>query len=155
MKTSKYYKQMKAITIATIVASLFWLYWTVGRSINTIYSVPLREGYEALQLGVAIGYCVFAIALIAAQIIFLVKQMKSINNGVLFDKSSAKFLMIWGLLWIGYDFCSANVGQMIINGNFNEIVIHGTLIGIPMIAFAFATLFRLAADVAEENNLTI
>ena len=155
MKTSKYYKQMKAVMIATVVASLFWLYWTVGRTINTIYSVPLREGYESLQLGVAIGYSVFALALIAVQIIFLAKQMKSIKIGVLFDRSSAKFLMIWGLLWMGYDFCAANVGQMVINGNFSEIVIHGTLVGIPMISFGFATLYRLAADVAEENNLTI
>ena len=155
MKTSKYYKQMKAVTIAAVVASLFWLYWTVGRTINTIYSVPLREGCEVSQVSVAMGYCVFALALIAVQMVFLVKQMKSIKNGVLFDRSSAKFLMIWGLLWIGYDFCSANIGQMIINGDFNEIVIHGTLVGIPMIAFAFATLYRLAADVAEENNLTI
>ena len=75
MKTSKYYKQMKAVMIATVVASLFWLYWTVGRTINTIYSVPLREGYESLQLGVAIGYSVFALALIAVQIIFLAKQI--------------------------------------------------------------------------------
>ena len=155
MKTSKYYKQMKTITIAAVVASLFWLYWTVGRTINTIYSVPLREGYEVSQVCIAIGYCAFALALMAVQMVFLVKQMKSIKSGVLFDKSSAKYLMAWGLLWIGYDFCSANIGRMVINGNFNEIVIHGTLVGIPMIAFAFATLYRLAADVAEENNLTI
>lgn len=79
METTKYYKQMKAITIATIVASLFWLYWTVGRTINTIYSVPLRESYEILQASIATGYCVFALALIAVQMIFLVKQMKNIK----------------------------------------------------------------------------
>ena len=104
MKATKYYKQMKAITIATIVASLFWLYWTVGRTINTIYSVPLRESYEILQASIATGYCVFALALIAVQMIFLVKQMKNIQNGLLFDKSNAKYLATWGLLWIGYDF---------------------------------------------------
>ena len=155
MKATKYYKQMKAITIATIAASLFWLYWTVGRTINTIYSVPLRESYEILQASIATGYCVFALALIAVQMIFLVKQMKNIQNGLLFDKSNAKYLATWGLLWIGYDFCSANIGQMIINDAFNEITIHGTTIGIPVIAFTFAILYRLAADVAEENNLTI
>lgn len=155
MKTSKYYKQMKTITIAAVVASLFWLYWTVGRTVNTFSEVPLRAGYEASQIGIAVGYCAFALALMAVQMVFLVKQMKSIKSDVLFDKSSAKYLMAWGLLWVGYDFCSANIGQMVINGNFNEIVIHGTLVGIPMIAFAFATLYRLAADVAEENNLTI
>ena len=155
MKTSKYYKQMKAITIATIVASLFWIYWTVGRTINTIYSIPLRESYEVPQVCIAIGYCTFALALIAIQMIFLVKQMKSIKNGMLFDKSSAKYLATWGLLWIGYDFCAANIGQMLINGVFNEITIHGTTVGIPVIAFAFTILYRMAADVAEENNLTI
>lgn len=155
MKTTKYYNQMKAITIATIAASLFWLYWTVGRTFNTIYSVPLRESYEILQSSIATGYCVFALTLIAIQMVFLIKQMKSIKNGLLFDKSGSKYLIIWGLLWIGYDFCSANIGLMIINDAFNEITIHGTTIGIPVIAFTFATLYRMAADVAEENNLTI
>lgn len=155
MKTTKYYNQMKAITIATIAASLFWLYWTVGRTFNTFYSVPLRESYKVLQSSIATGYCVFALALIAIQMVFLIKQMKSIKNGLLFDKSGTKYLIIWGLLWIGYDFCSANIGQMIINDAFNEITIHGTTIGIPVIAFTFATLYRMAADVAEENNLTI
>lgn len=155
METTKYYKRMKAVAIVAIAASLFWLYWTVGRTINTIYSIPLREGYEILQSSIAIGYCAFSIALILMQMVFLVKQMKNIKNGLLFDQSSAKYLVTWGLFWIGYDFCSANIGEMMINGVFNEITIHGTIIGIPMIAFTFAILYRLAADVAEENNLTI
>ena len=155
MKTLKYYKQIKAIMAVTIVASLFWLYWTVGRTINTLNDIPFREGYEVMQWGIAVGYCGFAMALMVAQVAFLVKQIKSIANGVLFDKSSARILVLWGLLWVGYDLCSANVGQMVINGAFNEIVIHGTTVGIPVIAFTFAVLYRMAADVAEENNLTI
>lgn len=155
MKATKYYKQMKAITIATIVASLFWLYWTVGRTINTIYSVPLRESYEILQASIATGYCVFALALIAVQMIFLVKQMKNIQNGLLFDKSNAKYLVIWGVLWAIYNFMASNVFVMVLHNDFDVIIIDGTTIGVPIIAFTFAILYRMAADVAEENNLTI
>lgn len=155
MKTSKYYKQMKAIVIVAALLSLSWIYWTVGRSINTFYAVPLRAGYETSQITVGICYCLSALVLIVMQMLFLVKQMKSLKNGVLFHKSSAKYLTVWGVVWVVYDFCSANVGQMIINGEFNEIVIHGTAFGIPLVAFAFAILYRLATDVAEENNLTI
>jgi hypothetical protein len=63
--------------------------------------------------------------------------------------------MSWGILWIFYDFCAANFGQMIYNNAFNEITIEGTLIGIPTIVITFAILYKMAADVATENNLTI
>ncbi len=155
MKTLKYYKQIKTIMVVAIAASLFWFYWTVGRSINTLNGVPLRDGYEILQSGIAVGYCAFALLLMVVQLMFLVKQMKSIKNGVLFGRVCAKYLVVWGILWIGYDLCSANVGQMVINGTFNEFVIHGTTVGIPVIAFTFAVLYRMAVDVADENNLTI
>ena len=157
MKTTKYYKQMKAVMIFTVIMSLFWLYWTIGRTFNTISDdgVPLRDGYEVWQIGFVASYSIFAIALMVVQFIFLIKQMKSIKNGMLFDKSSAKYLILWGVLWLFYDFCSGNVGQMIINGAFNEIVIHGTTIGFPVIAITFAILYKMAANVAEENNLTI
>lgn len=155
MKTLKYCKQIKAIMLITIVASLFWFYWAVIRTINTLNDVPFRDDYEILQWGIAVGYCAFALSLMVVQMVFMVKQIKSITNGVLFDRSSAKILVLWGLLWVGYDLCSANVGQMLLNEVFNEIVIHGTTVGIPVIAFTFAVLYRMAADVAEENNLTI
>ena len=85
----------------------------------------------------------------------MIKQLKSIRNGILFDKSNVKYILTWGIIWIFYDFCAGNIGQMIYNEAFNEITIHGTLIGIPTIAITFAILYKMAADVATENNLTI
>ena len=57
MKTSKYYKQMKAVMIATVVASLFWLYWTVGRTINTTINIK-----ETKLLNLAISYRLYTAA---------------------------------------------------------------------------------------------
>lgn len=147
---------MKAVIIATAVLSLLWIYWTVGRSYNTVFAgaVPLREGFEVVQMSLIASYCIFALALIVVQMIFLVKQMKSIKKGLLFDKSSVKYLVMWGVLWAIYDFVASNVYVMACN-NFDVIIIDGTTIGVPIIAFTFAILYRLAADVAEENNLTI
>lgn len=157
MKTTKYYNQMKAVVIAAAAMSIFWLYWTVGRSINTLSwnDVPLRAGYEAMQIGVVVCYCLLSIALVGVQMTFLVKQMKCAKSGVLFEKRSVKYLVAWAVLWVFYDFCSSNLGMMLLKGEFNEIVLHGTVFGIPAIAVAFAILYSKAADVAEENNLTI
>ena len=155
METKKYHSRMKAVTIVTALLSLFWIYWTVGRTIVTFNYVPLSEGHEVSQMTVAIGYCASALVMIAMQMIFLTKQMKNLKNGVLFDKASTKYVTIWGVCWVVYDLCSANVDNMIADGVFNMLVIHGTAFGIPIIAFAFAILYRLAADVAEVNNLTI
>lgn len=155
MKKSKYYRQMLAVVIASIAMSLFWLYWTIGRSINTISSIGLREGYETAQISIIMAYSLLAVALIVVQTIFLMKQLLGMKNGVLFDKKSVKYLIMWAVLWVFYDFCAGNVGQMVINCEFNRIVVHGTIFGIPAIAVVFALLYRMAADVAEENDLTI
>lgn len=148
---------MMAVTIAVAFISLFWLYWTVGRSLNVLVlgGVEWREGYETLQMSIAVGYSLFAIALMVVQFIFMVKQLKSIKSGVIFAKSSAKYLVMWAVLWVFYDFCSSQVGNMISAGVFNQITIHGTMIGVSVIAVMFAILYKMAAEVAEENNLTI
>jgi hypothetical protein len=157
MNTKNYYRPILALAIIVSICSLFWIYWTVGRTIFTLTddSLPLRDGYEAWQIGIISCYSIFAIALVVIQIVFMVKQLKSIKNGILFNKSNAKYIMSWGILWIFYDFCAANIGQMIYNNAFNEITIEGTLIGIPTIVITFAILYKMAADVATENNLTI
>ncbi len=157
MKTSKYYKQMLGVTIAAVAMSLFWLYWTVGRSVNTLMwdGVQLRVGYESLQIGIILSYCMFSIALVAVQLAFLIKQLACIKRGLLFDKSSVKYLVAWAVLWVFYDFCSGQLGMMVLSGVFDQITVEGTVFGIPAIAVAFAILYSKAADVAEENNLTI
>ncbi len=154
MKTIKYYGQIKAITITTSILSLLWLYWTIGRSIFTLTDVQ-PNGFSLLQFGICFCYSLFAVAMITTQITFLMKQMKSIKNGILFDRSCAKYLTIWGVLWFFYDICSSNIANIIYNGTMEEFVIDGTAFGIPVIALTFAILYRMAAEVSEENNLTI
>lgn len=157
METKKYYRPILILAIIVSLCSLFWLYWTIGRTIFTLEDdgLPLRDGYETWQIAIITGYSIFAIALVVIQMTFIIKQLKSIRNGILFDKSIVKYILTWGIIWVFYDFCAGNIGQMIYNEGFNEITIHGTLIGIPTIAITFAILYKMAADVATENNLTI
>ena len=157
MTTKNYYKPILTLAIVVLICSLFWLYWTLGRSLNMILDgdIPLRNGFEFWQISFITSYSALSITLIVVQIIFLLKQLKSIRNGYLFEKSNTKYIIIWGILWIFYDFCSGNISTMISNNAFNEIVIEGTLIGIPTIVITFAILYKMAADVADENNLTI
>lgn len=154
MNSTKYYGQIKTMTITAAILSLLWLYWTVGRSILTIIDTdPIN--FSLFQFCICICYSIFAIALIAVQIIFLTKQMKSIKNGILFDRSCIKYLTTWGILWFFYDICSSNIANIIYDGTLNELVIDGTALGIPVIALTFAILYRMATEVSEENNLTI
>lgn len=157
METKKYYRPILILAIIVSLCSLFWLYWTIERTIFTLGAdgLPLRDGYETLQIAIITGYNIFAIALVVIQMTFIIKQLKSIRNGILFNKSIVKYILTWGIIWIFYDFCAGNIGQMIYNEVFNEITIHGTLIGIPTIAITFAILYKMSADVATENNLTI
>lgn len=154
MNSTKYYGQIKAMTITVAILSILWFYWTTGRSILTIITSSTIN-FSLFQFGICLCYSIFAIALIVVQIIFLIKQMKSIKNGILFDRSCIKYLTSWGILWFFYDICSSNIANIISDGALNELVIDGTALGIPVIAITFAILYRMAVEVSEENNLTI
>jgi hypothetical protein len=63
--------------------------------------------------------------------------------------------MWWGIVWVFYDFCATNLPEMIYAKELTQIVADGTMVGVAVIAFVFSFLYRIATDVAEENNLTI
>ena len=157
MNAKKYYHQILPLAIFATIVSLCWVYWTVGRTIFTFMGDDAVIGgdHESLRWSIIIGYLVLALVLVAIQTIFLVKQVRSIKQGVMFKRGCWKLIMWWGIVWVFYDFCAANLPEMIYSQRLTKIVIDETMVGVAVIAFVFSFLYRIATDVAEENNLTI
>ena len=157
MNAKKYYHQILPLAIFATIVSLCWVYWTVGRTIFTFMGedVVKWNELEPLRWAIVIGYSALAIVLITIQTIFLVKQVRSIKQGVMFKRGCWKLIMWWGIVWVFYDFCAANLPEKIYSQRLTKIVIDETMVGVAVIAFVFSFLYRIAAEVAEENNLTI
>lgn len=158
MDSKKYYHQILPLAIFATIVALFWIYWTVGRTVVSLMGGDISvmcDEYETLRWSIVIGYSVLALALITIQTIFLVKQLRSLKHGVMFKRGCWKLIMWWGIVWVFYDFCATNLPEMIYAKELTQIVADGTMVGVPIIAFVFSFLYRVATDVAEENNLTI
>ncbi|MBR3766465.1 MAG: hypothetical protein IKL11_04805 [Muribaculaceae bacterium] len=157
MDSKKYYHQILPLAIFATIVALCWIYWTVGRTIFTLMgdASVLNDEHYKLRWSIVIGYSVLALALIAIQTIFFVKQLRSLKQGVMFKPGCWKLILWWGIVWVFYDFCATNLPEMIYTKELTQIVVDGTMVGVPVIAFVFSFLYRVATDVAEENNLTI
>ena len=158
MEAKKYYRQILPLAIFAMVVSLFWIYWTVGRSVVTFVGddvVVNWNEFEPLRWAIVIGYSVLALVLIAIQTIFFVKQLRSLKRGIMFNRGCWKLILWVGIVWVFYDFCAANLPEMIYSQRLTKIVIDETMVGVAVFAFVFSLLYRIATDVAEENNLTI
>ena len=157
MNAKKYYHQILPLVIFATIVSLGWLYWTIGRTIVTFMddNVVIGGDYESLRWGIVIGYSLLAVVLVLLQTIFLVKQVRSIKQGIMFKRGCWKLIMWWGIVWMFYDFCATNLSEMVYAKELAQLIADGTMVGIPVIAFVFSFLYRIATDVVEENNLTI
>ena len=61
MEAKKYYRQILPLAIFAMVVSLFWIYWTVGRSVVTFVGddvVVNWNEFEPLRWAIVIGYSV-------------------------------------------------------------------------------------------------
>lgn len=157
MDSKKYYRQILPLAIFATIVSLAWIYWTVGRTIFTLVgdNAIIGGDHASLRWGIIIGYSVLALVLITIQTIFFVKQLRSLKRGIMFNRGCWKLILWWGIVWVFYDFCAANLPEMIYSQRLTKIVIDETMVGVAVIAFVFSFLYRIATDVAEENNLTI
>lgn len=155
MNTKSYCRQLKNISIAAALCCFFWLYWTFGRMYAVLTNPPsVSEGYETVPFVIAIGYAVSSLALVCVLGYFLYHQNKSLRDGTIFTKRCQHSLFIWSVLWPIYDICAANMGN-IQNNSLHVISVEGSAIGITFLVFTFALLYKIARQVAEDNQLTI
>ena len=154
MNTKNYCRQLKNISIAAALCCVIWLIGTFGRMSEMIkYPPAVSEGYETVPFIIAIGYAVSSLALVCVLGYFLYHQNKSLHDGTIFTKRCQNSLFIWSVLWPIYDICGTQLDNM--QRGYHIISIDGSAIGIPFIVFTFAVLYKIARQVAEDNQLTI
>ena len=155
MNTGNYCKQLKNISVVTVLCCVVWLYWTFGRMTVVIANPPsVSEGYESVPLFVAGVYALSSLALVCVLVLFLYNQIKSLKNGTIFSKQCQYHLFTWAAIWPFYDICASNMDNMQY-GSFHVFSIDGSAVGITIIVFTFALLYKIARQVAEDNQLTI
>ena len=156
MNTDKYYRQMKWLTGFAILCSIFWIYWITARTIVTYMQIPVDEPEYILSRDIVmIGSNVSMAALIFLLLRFMVIQLKSLKNGVLFCKKGYRCMFTWATIWPVYDCCASSFELMVSRGKYDVIEVPGSAIGVTFIIITFAILYKIATEVAEENNLTI
>ena len=154
MNTKNYCKQLKNISIAASLCCVIWLYWTFGRMYAVITNPPsVSEGHEVALYIVAVGYALSSLVLACTLGVFLYLQIKSLKNGTIFSKLCEKILFVWSALWPIYDVCGTQIDNM--QRGYHIISIDGSAIGIACIVFTFGLLYKIARQVAEDNQLTI
>lgn len=154
MNTKNYCKQLKNISIAAALCCVIWLYWTFGRMYAVItYPPSVSEGHDVALYIVAIAYALSSLALVGALGVFLYHQIKSLRNGTIFSKLCENTLFVWATLWPIYDVCGTQIDNM--QRGYRVISIDGSAIGIACIVFTFGILYKIARQVAEDNQLTI
>ena len=154
MKTKNYCKQLKNISIAASLCCVIWLIGTFGRMEEMIkYPPAVSEGHEIALYIVAITYAIFSLVLVCILGVFLYHQIKSLKNGTIFSKLCEKILFVWSAIWPIYDICGTQLDNL--QRGYHIISIDGSAIGISFIVFTFAVLYKIARQVAEDNQLTI
>ena len=156
MNTDKYYRQMKWLTGFAVLCCIFWIYWITGRTIVSYMQIPVDEPEYILSRDIVmIGSNVSMAALIFLLLRFMVIQLKSLKNGVLFCKKGYRCMFAWAAIWPVYDCCASSFELMVSRGKYDVIEVPGSAIGVTFIIITFAILYKIATEVAEENNLTI
>ena len=154
MNTENYCKQLKNISVAAAVCCVIWLIGTFGRTNELIkYPPAVSEGHEVALYIVAIGYAVSSLVLVCLLGAFLYHQIKSLKNGTIFSKLCENTLWLWSALWPIYDVSGTQIDNL--QRGYRVISIDGSAIGITCIVFTFAVLYKIARQVAEDNQLTI
>lgn len=157
MDTNKYYHHLKKLTGFVIFCSIAWILWTSGRTANSFLFNPeyhFKTGIEWIQGILIFGYCFLPFLLILLHMKFLMIQLKVLKNGCIFHPKCYPLLLWWAALWIPYDICASNLPVMYAE-NFEQICFSGSILGIPVLVSTFAILYKISAQVAEENRLTI
>lgn len=150
-----YYLQMKCILAAAILFSAIWLRFTIGRCINiaelTQATAVKDSSLAAIHTAFIVTAGITSVILVIIQLLFLGKQLSSLKNGTLFARGLHKYIIAWGIVWIIYSISYETNAD----GVLKEMVIHGDTFGVPVVMLTFAILYKIAAEVSEENNLTI
>ena len=156
MKT-KGFKTLITITALAIFFCLLNAVWTCVQSYN-IYTAEnnfLTFDKEPRFIFTAIFYgrLIFTPLYNALLITFLVKQLVAIKKGILFPRINVRIIFLIAACYFIGSFSHDN--HALLHFQNNPIMIHDSTITYTLLFIIFGIIYKVAVDVAEENNLTV
>lgn len=113
-----------------------------------------REDLFQMQMIIFIGKLFFKTAFYILLFFFLIKQHKAIKNGVLFPRANVLIMYFMAAFYFMGNFCQENI-KTFISAETPHIVLNFDTTIYTLLLIIFALMYKVAAKVSEENNLTI
>ena len=156
MKT-KGFKTLTTITAVAIFFCLLNAVWICVQSYN-LYTAEnnfLTFDKEPRFIYSAIFYSrvIFSPLYNALLITFLVKQLVAIKKGTLFPRTNIRIIFLIAVCYFIGSFSHDN--HALLHFQNNPIMIHDSTITYTLLFIIFGIIYKVAVDVAEENNLTV
>ncbi len=148
------YKQCLRLSLFAIAFTLLWSIWCAVQTIYT-FEDPTLPNMEPLQVIVFLLYCALPLTLLIVTIVLSMKLLRGLKRKEMFSQKCIPWLVAWGIVYAFTDFIQNNVGIWGLTGDIFAVTISPSCIVVPIFVFIFSALFRLAAKVSEDSNLTI
>ena len=113
-----------------------------------------REDLFQMQMIIFIGKLFFKTAFYILLFFFLIKQHKAIKNGVLFPRANVLIMYFMAAFYFLGNFFQENI-KTFISAETPHIVLNFDTTIYTLLLIIFALMYKVAAKVSEENNLTI
>lgn len=150
-------KSLLGIAIAIFLLSLVSISLLFVQSFDVCTNgsdLAWREDLFQMQMIIFIGKLFFKTAFYILLFFFLIKQHKAIKNGVLFPRANVLIMYFMAAFYFLGNFCQENI-KTFISAETPHIVLNFDTTIYTLLLIIFALMYKVAAKVSEENNLTI
>lgn len=150
-------KSLLGIAIAIFLLSLVSISVLFVQSFDVCTNgsdLAWREDLFQMQMIIFIGKLFFKTAFYILLFFFLIKQHKAIKNGVLFPRANVLIMYFMAAFYFLGNFCQENI-KTFISAETPHIVLNFDTTIYTLLLIIFALMYKVAAKVSEENNLTI
>lgn len=150
-------KSLLGITIVIFLLSLISICILIVQSIDVYANggnFTWREDILQIQIIIFIGRLLFKTTFYILIFFFLIKQYKAIKNGVLFPHANVSIIYLMASFYFLGNFCQENI-KTFITAETPHIVLNFDTTICTLLLIIFALMYKVAAKVSEENNLTI
>ena len=150
-------KSLLGIAIAIFLLSLVSISVLFVQSFDVCTNgndLAWREDLFQMQMIIFVGKLFFKTAFYILLFFFLIKQHKAIKNGVLFPRANVLIMYFMAAFYFLGNFCQENI-KTFISAETPHIVLNFDTTIYTLLLIIFALMYKVAAKVSEENNLTI
>ena len=156
MKT-KGFKTLTTITALAIFFCLLNAVWVCVQSYNLYTAennfLTFEKGTRLICSVIFYGRLFFTPLYNALLITFLAKQLVAIKRGILFPRINVRIIfLIAACYFIG---SLSHDNQALLHFQNNPVMIQDSTITYTLLFIIFGIIYKVAVDVAEENNLTV